>query len=248
MKHIHLIGCGGIGAWQAQSLAKMYGDVSQYRIHLWDGDILEARNLDRQLFTRAQLRRNKAAAMKELLDRGRNDQASNTVVHPSYFTAAALREFNELNTVSKEDTILLACVDNSTARLACLLAVDFGLAAMTVIAANEYDTAEAYAYLPQWRETDRDPRVYYAEAYSRPDEHDPLRPSCTGVAQKAAPQLALANMMAAAYQAWLLRLWTVELVAKSAAAAASCPFKVYNTWGRLVAQSFPESQEASNGS
>lgn len=229
--HYHLIGCGGIGGWTAQALSRMLTKTDE--LHLWDGDVLEARNLDRQLFTKMFIGSNKATAVAELLSRGKLDAAC--VVHPEYFTPAKLEGL--------AIGILLCAADNTTARSGCLLAVDAGYANMAIIGANEYDTAEAYVYLPQWKDTGNDPRMYYDTEYSRHDEHDPLRPSCTGAVQEAAPQLALANQMAAAYQMWLLHLWSVEAPKRGLDNMTMRPRLLSNTWGAVLTISVQKGNE-----
>ena len=74
---------------------------------------------------------------------------------------------------------------------------------MTVIGGNEYTDCEAYPYLPAWKGTSGDPRVYYPELLTD-QSNDPTNPSCQGVAQANNRQLALANYLSAGM---MVHLW-----------------------------------------
>jgi len=228
----HLLGCGGIGAWVAQSLSKTLG-LSDY-LCLWDGDKIETRNLDRQLFSRKHVGVNKAEALASTLS-----PYCQLLVFPKYFTTAAFTTIPTVGFPIGVQHILLAAVDNMTARKRILECVDAKAAILGVLGANEYDTAEAYVYQAEWQGTPLDPRVFYQAAYAAPDQHDPLHPACTGEAQEAAPQLALANQMAASYVCWLLRLWTTEATARQMPPEAikRMPYHIYNTFGRIFTKS-----------
>jgi hypothetical protein len=174
--NIHLIGCGGVGSYLAPVLVKTFPQES---IILWDGDTLEERNLDRQLFKQEQIGLNKASALSQLVG-GES--------RPQYFTYGA-------ETFSPSD-ILIVAVDNHPARKAALMAADSD-GCVTVLAMNEYTESQAILYLPEWCGTKLDPRIRYPAILSDTAD-DPTRPrGCTGAAVTASPQLALANAIAA---------------------------------------------------
>ena len=106
----------------------------------------------------------------------------------------------------EQDCIIVAADNHPARALALEMADDKGCAC--IIAANNYETYEAYIYLPRWKgDKALDPREYYPELLTD-TEDDPLTPPCTGEEQLAStPQLALFNQLAAAQAIWLLRVW-----------------------------------------
>jgi len=104
-------------------------------------------------------------------------------------------------------SVLFCAADNHPARLACLRTAD-KTGCLSITCANGETDAEAYVYLPQWKDTHRDPRTYFPEITT--DTRDnPLAPACTGdEILDTTPQLALANMSAANYGMWLWYFWT----------------------------------------
>jgi hypothetical protein len=64
-KNVYVIGCGGVGSHIAYLLAR---DPGFEKIHLVDFDIVENKNLERQLFTIANVGQKKCVALKSFLD------------------------------------------------------------------------------------------------------------------------------------------------------------------------------------
>lgn len=186
MKNHYIIGCGGIGSWLAPSLCLLAGNDN---VTLVDGDRLEEKNLNRQLFTEDDTGKFKADALCERYH-----------CHgvPSYYSFGAIQH--------QSTDWLFVCVDNNPGRLAALRACDhFGCRA--ILAANETTSSEAYFYGPKWKDTQLDPRVYYPEILTD-HANDPQRPGgCTGEAQRQNPQLVSANFAAAALAQSLYVLW-----------------------------------------
>jgi len=187
-----LVGCGGIGAFAAQALSK-----SASRLVLVDADTVEMRNLDRQVFQLFHVGRNKAEAMKMQLHASCNISTVGTWVqnHAVY------------GVVASQTSAIFCAVDNHPARLACLNLAD-STKSICVIAANEFITAEAYVYLPDWKDTFLDPRKYYPDLYLD-KTGDPTMP-CTAENNEHAPQLCQSNLLAAAFGMRLLWFWTME--------------------------------------
>jgi molybdopterin/thiamine biosynthesis adenylyltransferase len=186
----YIIGCGGVGSWLAPSLTLLL-DPSQ--VSLIDGDTLEEKNLNRQLFSSEDIGHNKAQALAKRYNCGfRSD-----------WYLFGLIEHTERDW-------LFVCVDNNPARVAALQACDqYGCQA--IIAANETTSSEAYFYRPRWKGTRLDPRVYYPELLSD-QSGDPraAQAGCTGDAQERNRQLVTANASAAALAANLFVLWGVK--------------------------------------
>lgn len=185
----YLIGLGGGGCWEYLALTKTLQEKDT--LILIDKDKIEAKNLDRQMFTNFDTGKFKVEAIS---NRYRHHKCK-VIVFPDWLT---------LNTELEAHPLLFCCADNHPARLACLMLAD-KYEGYTIIAGNEYTDAEAYYYQHNWKDTRLDPRVYYPELITD-HSNDPTRP-CTGEAMEAAPQLAISNMMAASYSMWLYWFW-----------------------------------------
>lgn len=211
--NIHIIGCGGIGSWLVPAMVKL---VTSNPLILWDGDTLEEKNLDRQLFTVDDIGTNKAAAL---------GLRSGCQWEVKYF-AAGLREFGD------EEWFLVG-VDNHPARRAVLEECDrYGCRA--ILAANETHSAEAYYYQPAWKGTKLDPRVYYPEIVSdRSGDPRAAAIGCTGEAQVLNPQLVTSNALAAALAGHLFALWALKAPKLERDTLASLPFKLSATMTRM---------------
>lgn len=190
MKNILIIGTGGITGYLLPAFNRTYKND---RVTLQDGDTLEERNIDRQLFDAKYIGRFKAAALNLTC------KSKHTVIN-RYYDGESLSGYD----------FVLILVDNDRCRRAALQAVDnaYALNGKTIhliFAANETNDAIAYVYTPSMKGTHADPRVRYPEINTN-DEGHPFH--CTSEAQLAiAPQTATANARAAAHALWLLNLW-----------------------------------------
>ncbi len=187
---IHLIGCGGVGSWLAPSLCLLRKPED---IVLIDGDKLEKKNMNRQLFSESDIGSNKAFALADRYSCDSMDE----------YYAAGLMEHDRTDW-------LFCCADNNPCRNAVLQSCDqYGCSA--IIAANETTSSEAYYYRRSWREGPLDPRVYYPEL-GTDHSGDPRAEAigCTGEAQEQNPQLVTSNAMAAALAAHLFVLWALK--------------------------------------
>ncbi len=200
-----IVGCGGSGGWVATLLMK---SPERAPVVLIDGDRIERRNLERQLFSLRDVGHNKAQALGGRM----RMQRMEVEVFPEY-----LREgCDAWNSLLERDQplCLFCCPDNHPARMACLKLADErwveGRKTVVAISGNEEFTADASVYLPAWQGTERDYRVRYPETVTA-TEGDPLHPPCTGEAVQAQPQRALANAIAATTSAWLLALWSERI-------------------------------------
>lgn len=185
----YLIGAGGTGSMIAPVLCMLVGKEN---VVIIDGDELESKNLNRQLFDLGQVGQNKAMALAE-----------------KYGCDAISKWYSfGLMEHAKTDRLIVA-VDNHPARVAALMACDYeGCSA--IFAANERTSAEAYAYFPYWKNTNLDPRITDPEMLN---DHsgDPRAAAigCTGEAQERDPQLVTANLMGAALA---MHLYTAHFI------------------------------------
>jgi molybdopterin/thiamine biosynthesis adenylyltransferase len=186
----YIIGAGGVGSWLAPAITLLVGNES---VTVIDGDKLEVKNLNRQLFSHSDVGRFKSDALAERYG---------CFSIPKWY-GCGLMGF------SRGDTLMCA-VDNHTARSEVLKACD-ECGCLAIIGANEVYSSEAYLYRPEWKDTQLDPRVYYPEIVTD-RSGDPRRAAigCTGEAQKETPQLVTANFMAAALMMHLFIPWVFE--------------------------------------
>jgi len=203
---VYIIGCGGVGSWLAEAIVRL-GNPSS--VVLVDGDTLEEKNLDRQLFSEADIGKNKALALSIKLKCKFSDQW-----------------YSEHNFAHDQTDWLFGCVDNNPGRDMVLKACDL-YDCKAILAANETHSSEAYVYLPEWRGTSLDPRVYYPEI-EKDETGNPAarRMGCTGEAQKENVQLVTANFMAAALAAHLFVVWGMEYRNSTELARAYFPHRL----------------------
>ncbi len=195
MQHPLIIGAGGVASYLLPVLIKAFKPAA---LTIIDKDVLEPRNLDRQLFSSAFVGRNKADALLA------------TCGVPETIEVTVLREWFSDSTQLPDGIDAIFCVaDNHLARLDAILLAD-RIAIRAYIGGNEYFDNEAYVYDPLWVGTEKDPRVRYPSILT---DHDGSPINCTGAAQIATPQLAVANMGCAAkllHLAWTYERWVPE--------------------------------------
>jgi molybdopterin/thiamine biosynthesis adenylyltransferase len=160
---------------------------------LVDGDTIEVRNMERQLFTDADIGKNKAVAIAN----------ANKEYYPTLGMVGDFFSGDEPWIAT--GALVIACVDNHPGRARVLAAAD-RVGGEAIICGNGYTDAEAMFYSSMgMRDTPRDPRVMFPEILTDHAD-DPLArgSGCTGEAQQQTPQLAIANFMAAAYALHLM--------------------------------------------
>ncbi len=186
---LFVIGAGGAGSWLIPQLVMLkVGPVT-----VVDKDVLEPSNMNRQLFTQADIGKTKALALQE--------RWGFQEVIPEWYHSAL---------VPHEPTdVIFGCVDNHTGRRAILNACDT-YRCRAVIMGNSLTTADAYFYDPDWAGTRADPRIRYPEITNTHD--GPLRaPGCTGPeAEDNTPQLVMANTSAVSLALQLFWIWVIR--------------------------------------
>jgi molybdopterin/thiamine biosynthesis adenylyltransferase len=178
---IYCIGAGGVASYLLPVLQRSVTSTDE--IVIMDGDKLEERNLERQLFRADQIGEYKARALADMI----GAESIN-----AYLTA---QTDLPLSADAGEWDWLFVMVDNHKARrLALNLADRKGF--RVLVGANEHTDAQGYYYSPHMLGGGGDPRVRWPEILTE-DSGDPV--SCQGAAREATPQLAIVNMLAAAY-------------------------------------------------
>lgn len=201
----YIIGCGGVGSAIVPSFCLL---KSASEVTLVDGDFIERKNLNRQMFDIGQVGMNKAQALADKFG-----------CHfiPEWFSRGKIRHFR--------NDWLICLVDNHRTRLETLEVCDeYGCQA--VIAANEMHSSEAYYYRRVWKGTTRDPRVYYPELNTdRTGDPRAVSIGCTGEVQENNRQLVSANFMAAALAEHLFVLWHLKAPRMDKETVALLPHK-----------------------
>jgi molybdopterin/thiamine biosynthesis adenylyltransferase len=187
-----IIGAGGVASYLLPVLNKTF-ELSGM---LYDADILEEHNLDRQIFDANDIGVNKAHALLT------HNMITEVKPVMEYFSEDSLID-NWKELIESEIQLIICVADNHRARRDAL-AVGDRLNLPVFIAANALSTSQAYVYLPDWIAEPQDPRVRYPELLTE-DGGSPL--SCQGDAQESTPQLAIANQIASSFLCWLIWLW-----------------------------------------
>jgi molybdopterin/thiamine biosynthesis adenylyltransferase len=196
MNHPLIIGAGGVASYLLPVLLKTFRPQA---LTIVDKDVLEERNLDRQMFDPKQVGESKAHALwgMHCADGTRIDDE---VIHDW---------FSDSTVIPEGVDAIICCADNHEARYAAIKRA-YTLNCYAYIGGNEYLDSQAFAYHPSWIGTPRDPTVRYPEIKTS-KEGSPFR--CTGDAQIASPQLAIANFSCAAkilHLLWVYERWLPE--------------------------------------
>lgn len=180
MKNLNciIIGAGGVTSYLIPVLLRSFTGT----IHIMDADRLEERNLDRQLFGAEHIGITKSLAL----------MTRDATRIRAYNAFLSENNFNFLGEAIASVDVILCCADNHEARKNVLAMSDkFRIPA--IIAGNEYFDNEAFFYLPDWKDSDKDPRVQHPEILTN-TAGSPLH--CQQE-QEYQPQLAIANFCAA---------------------------------------------------
>jgi hypothetical protein len=223
MRKHFVIGCGGVGSWLVPALCLLR---SPQEVVLIDGDTLEKKNLDRQLFDEDNIGQNKAQALAK--------KYQCEFVSGWYSLGSMEHDMGDW---------IFCCVDNNPARMAVLHSVD-EQGVNAIFAANETTSSEAYCYRRAWKETPLDPRVYYPEMVAD-TSNDPRDGAigCTGEAQRQNRQLVSANLSAASLALNLFVVWGIKLQTLDKEVIPSLPYKYVSNMTRLETFRIREAME-----
>tara|TARA_B100001093_G_scaffold520077_1_gene612516 strand:+ start:1330 stop:2052 length:723 start_codon:yes stop_codon:yes gene_type:complete len=191
-----IIGAGGVTSYMLPALKNSF-DLEAY---IFDGDTLEKKNLDRQLFRNNMVGENKAKA----LFRQYNFKRKEGQAIAAYFDETLLD--TEYKLLFATADLYICAVDNHPARKAIIQTAD-RYHKPVVVCANEYHTSQAFIYDPTLaceRSMDYHPFYRYPELETD-KSGSPI--SCQGLALESTPQLAIANQVAASFGNYLIWNW-----------------------------------------
>jgi molybdopterin/thiamine biosynthesis adenylyltransferase len=202
MKHPLIIGAGGVASYLLPVLLKSFRPE---KLTIVDKDILEERNLDRQMFEEDSIGQNKAVALINQYSAIYTRKGSAKGCHAVEFTCIE-SWFTAETPVPDDIDAIICCADNHMARFeAAKLAHTKEISAY--IGGNEYLDSQALVYHAMWAGTTRDPLIRYPNIRI---DHTGSPTACTGEATVSSPQLAVANMNCAAkllHLMWVYERW-----------------------------------------
>lgn len=204
--NVYVIGAGGVGSWAAPALCML---VKPESVIIVDGDKLEKKNLNRQLFDDDAIGSFKASSLAV-----------------RYGCKSDPRYFAHGNFATERDDWLMCCVDNNPGRMAILETCDV-YGSHAILASNETTSAEAYYYDPKWKGTKHDPRIYYPEIVTD-KRFDPMRAAigCTGIEQENNRQLVSANISAMSLMLQLFGIWHLDRRKFNREAVGYLPYRI----------------------
>ena len=219
MNHPLIIGAGGVASYLLPVLLKTFRPQS---LTIIDKDVLEERNLDRQMFDPEQVGENKAHALMWTDAVINAAPKLNSNIIKDWFTDA---------TVIPDDIDAIICVaDNHLARHAAMVKA-YELNVHCYIGGNEYFDSQAFVAHKNWIGTEKDPLVRYPNIAT--DTHGSPLHNCTGEAQISDPQLAIANQACASkllHLLWLYERWLPEnRAALNEAAINALPYELFSS-------------------
>jgi hypothetical protein len=217
-----IIGAGGVTSYMLPALRNSF----DLHATLIDGDVLEKKNLDRQLFRNNMVGQHKCVAlMKQYNFRKEEGQAIR-----SYFDMEMLD--TEYKYWFNQADVIICAVDNHPARLAAIEAAKQTRTPI-VICANEYHTSQAYIYCPVFADEFEIPMMDPLNRYPEIATDKSGSPmSCQGEALESEPQLAIANQVAASFANYLLWTW-FGMPRQSEDAVKYMPVEFQSTFSRM---------------
>ena len=200
---IFIVGCGGTGGFAATNLFRLLAG-SDIPISLYDGDVVEPKNLKRQKFTKSDVGKNKALALKDNADETILDVSpiivnNNYLVSEDDFMAEVL-----INTPDNGVPIIVSAVDNVATRrlinnalemLPEYIALDSGnndQGGQVVITTNLPITIQDNGFTKPREATLANMFEVYPELNDIDDKNPGLNPSCDEVVESE-PQAMMAN-------------------------------------------------------
>ena len=184
--NLNIVGCGGVGLKVARELA--FGSPIPFEsVTLWDSDLIEDRNLERQIFNADQVGMSKASATAELFF------PDATIMGD--LKAESLLQNGYIDGTWPEASTWVITTDNIESRLLLLDTLDEFGNNDSIIISGANATADdgfgigstAWVYKKKWSGSDKDPRV---RDNLKSQEDINLGRPCTETSD---PQTAIAN-------------------------------------------------------
>lgn len=198
----YIVGCGGVCTYFLPSFLKTlkhHKALKKSEVTLVDGDKIEQKNYDRQMFRPDGVGQYKSEVLR--------DQYSSQ----DYITRIqALTDYVTDSFFVEPKSMIIGFVDNHPARKDLLAVADRSKSAV-IFAANSEIGAHAYFYDPAWAGSELDPRVRYPELLTVERGSPVHAAGCTSDEKlDETPQTAIANQFAASHALHLWNFWNIE--------------------------------------
>lgn len=201
---IIIVGVGGTGSIYAGSICRYLATLQKekgkdYKVLLIDGDIVEAKNLSRQLYTDEDINEKKALCFAEAIEETLGIEVS---VYDQYLDSIdtfqeILSSFsNSFEVYSTFLPIVIGCVDNHRARQILHQYFDKVRSCIYIDSANEYDYGEIVTGVKEGDKILSQPKGFYFPEVLTDNSPSKTEQSC-GVINLSSPQHIVTNTMAA---------------------------------------------------
>lgn len=203
-KDYYIVGCGGVCTYFIPAFLKTLHHTKELKgtkVTLIDGDTIEEKNYERQVFSEGKSGTNKAEVLAD--DYASRHENVQLEIYPEYIDFSYPIEMRSM---------VIAFVDNHPARKDILSLVDRHEGEV-IIAANGRLGASAYYYSYKWKGTALDPRVRYPELLTV-ERGSPIHAAGCNTEEHLdnSPQTAVANSLAAGHALLLWAFWTTEVL------------------------------------
>lgn len=190
---LYVIGAGGTGTYFLKEFARFVADKKEmfHSMTIFDGDIVEQKNLKRQCFMEEDIGRNKAAVMAEIL----NDSFGLSFVSKDCFlnSTSQLKENSYGN--AKVVPLIVSCVDNHGCRMILEKFFEKEEDCIYFDSANEFDNGEVVFSYKANGKVCGPTRSYYFPQIKLGDVRNREEISCEEL-NNVAPQHIFTNMQA----------------------------------------------------
>ena len=180
-----LVGAGGTGGFIAPALSRLVRNPQD--LVIIDRDRVERKNLLRQVFTMADIGRNKASILAERNGCGHLDAWFDTSTHVA------------------PKSVIWCAADNNQCRMDILSACD-RFDCVGILGGNEQYSSEALIYFPAWQGTRYDFRVIYPSA-TTDQSGRPMNPCASDITVQEKPQTVCSNFTSSCFMLRLFFAW-----------------------------------------
>lgn len=221
----YIVGCGGVCTYFLPAFLKMlkhHKALRKSEVFLVDGDKIELKNYDRQIFEHGKTGCYKAEVLKEQYANESYIQAIHCI--NEYITDSFMPELR---------STIIGFVDNHPARRD-MLAIADRTGSRVIFGANSDIGAHAYYYDPKWVNSELDPRVRFPELMTV-ETGSPLRAEGCNTDKKLddTPQTSIANQLAASHALYLWHFWTLGNKDMNEESFEFWPVETRNTFSRF---------------
>lgn len=188
MNSIVMVGAGGTGSHLIHPLIQYMSAKGEFLIHVWDADMVEPKNLSRQLFWQHEVGKNKATCFAE---RWPNE----VVAHEEYISESSI------DSAIRDGDVVLICADNMAVRRLINERAKTLDSCVVINGGNETHTGSVQSFIRQDSKNVTPALDFFSPEFNNLDEGaDPATMSCAEIAQlPGGEQSVMANQSVAAF-------------------------------------------------